>query len=790
MAPREQKPAEDTQAAKRRKAKKVSEKSTGPHPRFCLNHLLAILLDSISDSKDNQPQKLAYIFQDYCDQFPQGSFEFDVSVVSSIKHGSRAPVRFITDFYKTRSQEFGENFYTEVYPKLESPMETAGQFFNVISQSFDPQHRRSLDHFKEKMLSLDLTSYSPRACSDYMAESLYYFMYHQTFALKAGSPALPPDFVLGCKTASPCQYFCGRDDEISKLHTLLLANNHAFVTGLSGIGKSEVARGYAQTYSHNYPAYYKHTFTVPFYGSLRQTIIRIPFSCDEEIRKQYETQRKQLIASFAGNPDGLPMLQEELQRLEQKQSDALFAEHDRLLSTLPPNTLMTIENMNIRSDQDPLLAHVLAYPCHVLITSQDNYSDYAHLELTGIQDPKVLKELVACYWKDAGKNSKKNVEMFSLLHQHTLMVELCAKLLGTGAMRIDDLLAKLRTLRLRLDAEDIIKIRKDSRNISDTFHGFIRMLFPFFHLDQEEQYILTNLALFPAEGIPLTDFKKWIGLTSEGHASDTEQSFRRLCIAAISSLVEKGLIQNRDGVLSMHALIQDVVLAEEEVAPSVQRCHSLLSNLQTICQEFCDNTDYPETVFRVLMNAITLAQKDEDDFYLELMQDAFFAVVFHGYQEGISAISEELSRLLVSPQRILTSPRSQMLHYIKACNAKTTEEERAEYHAIMARFYDLPVEYLLSPQVIPAFKLLIKMGISAFNGLLHEITPERNETLKRTIQKEVHILFHTPDGWKEYTKLMADILDRLLWAAMAVMQGIPSGITVGQIVRIVDPDPL
>ena len=108
----------------------------------------------------------------------------------------------------------------------------------------------------------------------------------------------------------------------------------------------------------------------------------------------------------------------------------------------------------------------------------------------------------------------------------------------------------------------------------------------------------------------------------------------------------------------------------------------------------------------------------------------------------------------------------------------------------MARFYVLPVESLLTPQVAPAFKLLFKMGISSFSGFQHEITPERNATLKQTIQKELHSLFHTLDGWTEYTKLMADILNMLSWVAMAVKQGIPSGITIGQIVRIVDPDPL
>ena len=755
------------------------------YTRACMNRLLAILLDDVPKDDVNRPQILQSIFYDYYNQW-KPPYIFSDGETSLLASGSRRVPDSVTLFYKKRSQEFFTSFREHVYSRLPDPAETAGQFLNVIDLSYDPSNSRTLSSYRKKALAQDIEAFTPQQRSDFMADMLYFFMYHPLYSLKVREAAPPPEFIRGYKIGTTCPFFCGRDKDTMAAHKLLTEHGYAFITGHSGYGKSELSRGVAVKYSQQYPGYYRHTFIVPFHESFRETIIRLSCADDAKIQKEYNSDRKQLFAALGKHPELALTLQNELKALQDRQDEDLFAAHDKLLSSLTPNDLMVIDGANLPSDQDPLLAHVLDYPCHVLITSQYNYSDYAHMELTGIQDPKDQKELVACYWKASRGCVGKTKEMVSLLHGHTLMTILCAKLLDTGSILIDDLLDKLRTHRAMLNAEDKIKIRKDGTDLSDTFQGFIRMLFPFFHLSQEEQYILTNLALFPSDGVPLADFKGWLGLTDP----HTDPELRAQYADAIFHLVEKGLIQNHDGVLSMHTLIQDVVLAEEEVTPSVQRCHALLSNLQTVCQAFCDSTEYPETVFRVLMNTITLAQKDEDDFYLELMQDAFFAVVFHGYREGISAISEELSRLLVSPQRILTSPRSQMLHFIKACNAKTTEEERAEYHAIMARFYVLPVEYLLSPQVIPAFKLLIKMGISAFSGLQHEITPERNETLKRTIQKEVHILFHTSEGWKEYTKLMADILDRLLWAAMAVMQGLPSGITVGQIVRIVDPDPI
>ena len=770
---------------------KTAKKETGTkskpanYTRACVNRLLAILLDDIPKEDVNRPQILQSIFYDYCNQW-KPAYIFSDGETSLLASGARRIPEYITLFYKKRSQEFLTSFRERVYSRLPDPAETAGQFLNVIALSYDPRNSRTLSSYRKKALARDMESFTPQQQSDFIADILYFFMYHPLYSLKAGEAAPPPEFIRGYKIGTTCPFFCGRDKDITAAHKLLAENGHAFIIGHSGYGKSELSRGVAVKYSQLYPGYYRHTFIVPFHESFRETITRLSCIGDAEIQKEYNTNRKLLFSSLGKHPELALTLQKELKVLQDRQDEVLFAAHDRLLSSLTPNDLMVIDGANLPSDQDPLLTHVLTYPCHVLITSQYNYSDYAHLELTGIQDPKDLKELVACYWKASRGCVGKTKEMISLLHGHTLMTILCAKLLDTGAILIDDLLGKLRTHRAMLDAEDKIKIRKDGADLSDTFQGFIRMLFPFFHLSREEQYILTNLALFPSDGVRLADFKEWMGLAGP----HTNPDFRAQYADAMFNLAEKGLVQNREGVLSMHTLIQDVVLAEEEVAPSVQRCHALLSNLQTVCQEFCDNAECPETVFQVLLNTITLAKKDEDDFYLDLMQDAFFAVVFHGYQEGISVISEELSRLLVSPQHILTSPRSQMLHYIKACTAKTAEEKRAEYHAIMARFYALPVESLLTPQVALAFNLLMKMGISAFNELLHEMTPERNAELKQQFKKEIHYLFCTLDGWKEYTKLIADVLEKLFWAAMAVMQGIPSGITVGQIVRIVDPNPI
>ena len=754
----------------------------------CLSCLLKIMLNNLPSSMGNQPSKVQALFSHYCKQRDPAIY-ISETTISSWKSGNRVFDHKIIDYYESNSDEFIENIQQNIVPALEDPVAVAEEFYSVISRSYDPQHRSALDHYKKGVLVHRPESFTAQECARFLSETLYYFMNHPEYEVKFGGTAGAPDFILGCKTPAPCHHFCGRDDEKSLLHKMLLENGHTFVTGFSGMGKSELAWSYAQEYSHTYSSYYKYTFSVTFHDSLRETILRMPFACDAEIRRRYEIRRDQMISSLGKNPDAFQQLQEELKKLEQQLSDELFSAHDRLLATLHPHTLMVIDNMNIRPEQDPLLSHILDYPFHILFTTQYDYTDYPHLELTEIQDSSILMQLVASYFKKAENYSSEITEMISLLHGHTLFIELCAKLLGMGAVEVQELLEKLRVQKAKLDAEDLIRVRKDNVDLSDTFHGYIRMLFPFFHLNPEEQYILTNLALFPVEGIYLADFKKWMNLSNDVQTSDAERSARRRCISAIYILIEKGLIQNRDGVLSMHTLIQDVVAAEDEVAPSIRKCHTLLTSLQNICKDYCKYTDYPETVFLVLMNTVSLAQKDEEPFYLSLLKDAYFAAIFQGYQPGIQVLSADLEKHLGPTGSPLDSLHESILHYIKAYNAETPEEARTEYQAIIDGIQSQPIENILNPEIESELNPFLKnMAMAAVKQASREIGPDGMEKIKGQLLEEANYLFGTPDGKKELTGIMSGIFGSILRTIAAAMRGKSTKLIGNDILNLVAPE--
>ena len=767
---------------------KVSSQTTAKSVLPCLSYLLTIVLDSLPNSLGNQPAKVQELFYHYCHQGISTLYISDTTI-SSWKSGNRVFDHKIIDYYESNPREFIDHFQQNIFHLLEDPIEIAEEFYSVISRSYDSQHRSSLDRYKKVTLACKPESFTDQECASFLAESLYHFMNHLEYVVKFGVTAGAPDFILGCKTPAPCRHFCGRDNEKSLLHQMLLESRHTFVTGFSGMGKSELVWAYAQEYSQNYSSYYKYTFSVTFHDSLRETILRMPFSCDAEIRTRYNIRRDQMISSLGKNPDAFKQLQEELRKLEQQLSDELFSTHDRLLFSLHPNTLMVIDNMNIRPDEDPLLSHILDYPFHILITTQYDYADYPHLKLTEIQNDCILTQLVASYFKNADNYSAEIAEMISLLHRHTLFIELCSKLLGMGAVRMQELLEKLRVQKVKLDAEDLIRIRKDSMDLSDTFRGYLRMLFPFFHLDPEEQYILTNLALFPTEGIPLTDFKEWMNLNPDARTSDNERSVKRRYISAVYILIEKGLIQNRDGVLSMHSLIQDVVIAEDEVAPSIRRCHSLLSSLQNICRGYCKNISCPETVFLVLMNTSAFAEKDEDTFYLSLLKDAYFAAIFQSYQPGIQILSADLEKYLGPSGSPMDALHESMLHYIKACNAETPEKARAEYQAIVDGLQSQPIENILNPEIEPELSPFFKnMAMAAVKQAGHEIGPEGMEDIKGKLTEEANYLFCSPEGTKELTGIMSGIFGAISQAAAASMCGKSAKLIGSDILNLVSPE--
>ena len=111
---------------------------------------------------------------------------------------------------------------------------------------------------------------------------------------------------------APCKHFCGRDAELDELHSLVQDHSCVIITGIAGIGKSELVRAYAQKHKSEY-AHFGYYF---YKGSL-----------------------KTIIANVVSNP----VIMDE---------DLRYRKNLELLSSLGKSVLLIIDNINATPDED------------------------------------------------------------------------------------------------------------------------------------------------------------------------------------------------------------------------------------------------------------------------------------------------------------------------------------------------------------------------------------------------------------------------------------------------------
>lgn len=66
------------------------------------------------------------------------------------------------------------------------------------------------------------------------------------------SAIIVSEYVFGADVPAPCKYFCGRDNELTKLHNTLQKHSKVFISGFAGIGKSEFVKAYAKRFKKEY----------------------------------------------------------------------------------------------------------------------------------------------------------------------------------------------------------------------------------------------------------------------------------------------------------------------------------------------------------------------------------------------------------------------------------------------------------------------------------------------------------------------------------------------------------
>lgn len=329
--------------------------------------------------------------------------------------------------------------------------------------------------------------------------------------------------------------FIGRDSELQQIHELFQGGSNAvFLTGMGGIGKSEIAKVYAETHRDIYT-------TVVF--------------------ASYETDLLHLIAS----DQAIPV--ENLQQAsatggDGETTEAYFNRKMKVLrSIVNKNTLLIIDNFDV--EFDPHLREVLQLPCRILWTTRTDFSVYGYKTvkigpLENFEDLVTLMQRIDKVYT-APQEQQAIRDIIRLLDCHTFAVSLTASQIKASHIKPEKMLAQLQEEGLHIRTRSSFAHTDDGRRA--TAYEYIRALFDFSRLDETACAILRYMACMPREGVDIDLFMECCSIDD---------------FSDISRLSELNWLQidEENDRLCLHMLVKELVC--EQLTPTEDNCAPML----------------------------------------------------------------------------------------------------------------------------------------------------------------------------------------------------------------------
>ena len=401
------------------------------------------------------------------------------------------------------------------------------------------------------------------------------------------------DYIFENDPPMPCRFFCGRDAELEKLHDELTSKSKVFLYGIAGIGKSELAKAYAKKYKKEYCNILYFSYS----GDLTKDITELGFADDlpdDTVRER-------------------------------------FNRHNRFLSSLKSDSLIIIDNYDTTTDKDRFLSDLMKYKCRILFTTRSSFYDYDRFELRELSDKEDLLTIVSDFYDYPDSEKTVIDEIIEAVHSHTFTVELAARLLHSGMLTPSELLQKLKDENVKLSSADTIGIKKDGFVLKNSYYGHIHTLFSLSELDESLTMIMRYMSFVPITGIDKRLLAKWTCQTD---------------MNTINDLIELGYIKelplNR---ICLHPMVQEITIAD--TMPSVSNCKIMLDNIQqNIMIMHGIDVTYAKILFETITNIMAVIDKDDAEYYLKFIEDAFVYMYGYSYESGMRMIIDEMDELL------------------------------------------------------------------------------------------------------------------------------------------------
>ena len=332
----------------------------------------------------------------------------------------------------------------------------------------------------------------------------------------------------------PIYNFMGRDRELEDISAAFDGHTVVALSGMGGIGKSEVAKAYAvKAYKDGL---YEIVSYADYKGTLKKTISQLDFANFDEATFLESLQTRTDITSI---------------------EDELYKKKVGWLETHSKKALLIIDGMD--NYDDPDLGVLSRISIDVLMTTRCHFSDLKTVRINPVPDDELV-EVFYNFYEDGTRDEEEIAavkEIISLVSSHTLTVKLMGQFLQTSGYEVNMLLDNLRqsTLSDIFGQDEVMH-----QNRYDSINAHIKNLFSLAKLSQKEEAVLADLSLIPTSGIKKYTFRSW------HKDADT--------MTVVSRLVDKGFVESNHGLIYLHPIIQAVV--KDTVKPNTDLCADFL----------------------------------------------------------------------------------------------------------------------------------------------------------------------------------------------------------------------
>jgi tetratricopeptide (TPR) repeat protein/serine/threonine protein kinase len=343
--------------------------------------------------------------------------------------------------------------------------------------------------------------------------------------------------------------FTDRDDKIREIGERLQKFGWTLISGMGGIGKTELAKEYI----HRNKEKYNTVCFLSYDGSLLSTIgLSLPVfgyeAENENIEFHYDTKMK-------------------------------------LLKTYGEDTLIVIDNFNRTKDDsgkyvsavfDEKFSDVRSGKYHIIFTSRLSHDGCLELgELEGVYQNELFFKY---YTKEFSDDDRRAITgILNIISGHTLTLVLIAKTLFTGRRVSPKVLLEKLSVNLKTDIPANVTHEKDGEIYSGLMYAHIESIFDISMLFEREKYILMNMSLTPNVGIKAETFGDWIRL-------DDFNDF--------DVLVDTGwiILERKTDIASLHPVVSEVLA--NALKPDSLTCERYLTSLNGYLSTLDKGTDW------------------------------------------------------------------------------------------------------------------------------------------------------------------------------------------------------